>query len=510
MLNQLDVFIDQAQDALRANAAIRGKEHAASKLLGCLGDFKETNARVLKELAHWQHVFKEGRTNDAALGRNTARRSFSSIRSAVSKNNEDDALKSLAGQLDELFKQRITELKEALTITDTRSVVIDPKFLTNEEVDAQEIVDFYYHEYLLSRPDNSQHELSRFASRIGWHWDEDDDGVPVMKFVVLPEKCAGDQLDTQQTEQVKYGTSDFVKISQSLFALAPAFSRVLRTKMNLTDLLHYQEREVSVTLERERDDTLLDYLLLNDASYCQQRPYLLHPDEAQAKLWARQVDAQQFEVMKVNNKTRATGIWFVFKVPASIITLLKSDKESYYGMADLHVFPAEQYAVKKEAELGIKPGKDELLHPRLVRMMNYSELFDAAIRCLFYGWMKTADDELGREFFVIETDTLPQFKLECAEVNHPESVEDAFMNMTVSIPWKCLDDSHPLHMNNLKRTIDSINQDVKNEQSKPYKELQTRYDHVERIVQQWSQSRNLVERDLARLLEAMLKKENRE
>ena len=509
LLSQLDSFFDAAKEALYENTSVRGKEHAAAKLMKSLDDFKRINTQFSQSLVHWKNVFLESRTGDATVGINTVRRSFSSIRSESNK-TVDGQIKNFKSELDHLFEKRIEELTHALGTTDTRSVVLDPQFLTDSEAEGQKIADFYYREYLLADTETEKHELAKLGRRVGWHWERDDDGNPTLKFVILPDYSIGDNLDARQMEQIKYSVSEYLKISQGLFSLVPAFSKSLRQKLNLTELLMHQEREVAESLERERGDRLLDYSLLNDPNYCHQRPYLLHPNQEQAQLWSRQVQAQKFEVMQVNNITRATGIWFVFKVPASILNLLNSDKASYYGLADLHVYPAEQYAVEKEAELGIQPGKDELLHPRLVRMMNHCGLFEAAMNSLLYGWLTIKDDDLGNKFYVIETENIPQFRLECTEVIHPESLEDALLNMTVSIPWKCLDDSHPLHMNNLNRTLDLLNMELKKAREKPYEDRQKQYEKVKQtIIEKKLRSTNYVERDIARLLTAMIKKESK-
>ena len=347
------------------------------------------------------------------------------------------------------------------------------------------------------------------GSHFGWHWEFDNDDDLVLYLVAV---------NTKTEQKVKNGNSrrflinyrDFYSRYDEILTMLPEFSKILRNKMNLTDLLRHHEKDVTQILESEKQDRLLGYKLINDTNYCQQRPFLLHPNRAQALTWAESLVTQNFETMEIKNPTCAMGIWFVYKVPASIIELLEEDKESYFAVPELHVYPAEQYAVKQEIALGVKPGESELLHPRIVRMMNYPDLFEVALYSLLYGWLKTEEDELGNIHYILSAPNMEPFRLECSEVVNPDTLEEALQSMTVLLPWKCLDSYHPLHMNNLSKTIDLLHSQIKKTRETSFEQRKERFDLVEEgMIQKWINSNNRVQRDLARLLRLMIKQESK-
>ena len=508
LLKELYSIWHEIPNQLQISRTIRGKEHIAVAITQYLPGLEKITQLILDEFGLWENFVFSKSVSNSSIGKtgNRFRFSSSSIHSLDNIEQKDELEKTFVQFIDDAHSERLEDLSDALKLTDTKSVVLDPIFEINAKNDMDEIVDYYYHEYLIDSENNEKNELSSLNSHLGWHWDISDEEIPQLHFLIKDIKKSK-KSEFQPTYCYHY--DELIPGFSTVSSILPIFTKKLRTKMNLTELLQQNESEVTEIIENEKGDRLLDYQLINDSSYCQQRPFLMHPNKLQAVSWSGKMVTQNFEIMEIKNPTCAMVIWFVYKVPVSIIKLIESDRDSYFALPELHVYPAEQYAVEMELEMGNEANDGELLHPRLVRMMSYPELFSIALYSLLFGWLTTNNDELGSIHYIVRAPGLQEFKLECAEVINPENIEDALQNMTILIPWKCLDSYHPLHMNNLSSTITTLQQAVDEYRKRPYEDRKERFDHVEgKILQEWDRSNNVVLRDLSKLLRLLIKKEN--
>jgi uncharacterized protein YegL len=509
LLSEMNSVWKELPNQLQHVRAVRGKEHLITEFTQYLPGLEKVTKLMLDEIGYWENfVYSRSAANSiAGKNGNRFRTSNSTIRSLDIVETDDEHEKTFVQYVEDSNSERMDELNDALKLTDTKSVVLDPIFEINGNNDVGEIINYYYHEYLLVSENNEVNELTSLSSNLGWHWEITDEEIPQLQLIVKDIKKS-EKLETQPI--CAYHYDEFVPGYSTISSMLPLFSRKLRSKMNLTELLRQQENKITEILDIEKTDRLLNYKLINDSSYCQQRPFLMHPNKSQALSWAEKMVTQNFEIMEIENPTCAMAIWFVYKVPVSIIQLIESDKDSYFALPELHVYPAEQYAVEREMELGNDAKNGKLFHPRLVRMMSYPELFSVTLYSLLFGWITTTEDELGSVHYVVRAPGIPEFALECAEVITPENIEDALQNMTILIPWKCLDSYHPLHMNNLSTTISALQQAIADYRKQPFKDRKDRYDFVdENIMRVWDQSNNVVLGDLSRLLRLLIKQESK-
>ncbi len=276
-------------------------------------------------------------------------------------------------------------------------------------------------------------------NRTGWVWRPHSDPEKTrLHWVVFgPDE----NLENWSSALHSYQPDDLDKAFYRLVAIAEIYAQQIGQEETIINLLrntHSSEIVQPFRTPRFLLETLPGQSPLRVTDY-----YLAGMDQEQIMKWASQnrlVELSQHTI-KIDDPTRVIYMAVDRNLPKSAMKFMDENFSRYYRDPGLHVFLEEQAAVQLEREYGLT----EMLHPRLVRLMNDLPAFKVAMRCVLFGWVRENFDGL-RKTWAIEAPGIPEpIILDNEAFPKINNLESALAMFLVFLPNASLNSGHQLY-----------------------------------------------------------------
>lgn len=362
--------------------------------------------------------------------------------------------------------------------------------------DPADLTSSYYQESMVKSVENQRSALDEMQRRFGWYWDQDQNGNIRLRFSFLGSDV------TQSSHAWKQYAYTFEYFDEALikeiYRYARILSRKIRTRGSIDSILK-NVHQVSQDSDLRNVPDAVGYGKGTGQSLVL-RQYLSGPDAQRLTTWKNELNDERIEIIPVTeDPSRVSYSEVHLNLNAKQINTLQLDFEQRYKLDPaLHAFLAEQYAVQIERKM--KRLTTQLFSPRFVRLMAVPELFELALRCYMFGWLREARNDYDEnKWFIIYPDgeNLKRIPLFAKDVVEPKNIEDALQDCILTIPYQSRDDAHPLHNRNVSKTISLLEQAMADFRSKPREFKKTLEDRKEQLANKVSEARDSFQHDLA-------------
>ena len=436
-LEGLASVLDESKEVLLSYSNEPGNGHVAEFLHEKMPQLIKVVSNAQDEVRLWMDQFRT-----KPLARQGGRRQFSS------EQTEDiESAQTIGRLIRETYQQKSRDLDE---LSSYYQKSFHKKVIIKRSGGELDFMKDYFEPYL---ENNTGDPLEQLSDRFGWYWDQDKDRRMRLRFAFLPPAADG-----QDHSLMKYFTKR-EELDQAwlidIFGYARILSRSIRTNMKVTDYLEDIDHGNQQTSEIKNITDLLEFERGAGAFY-KTRHYLISPETVFAEGWKKDLADPRISVLPTKDPSRLTYLEIYQNLPLSSVTQIRKDlNEGYYPDPDLHAYFAEQYAASLEKRFGLKG--IERFNPRFIRLMDNPDLFEAAMRCLLYGWIrreKDVDDK--RHWFLYLGDEGERINLYGTGIIEPETLEDALQDLILTIPIDIRDQTHPLSIKKLPKTMEQI------------------------------------------------------
>jgi Mg-chelatase subunit ChlD len=405
------------------------------------------------------------------------------------------------------WQNRRTALAEQASLSPTRRLMLEPG-ASEPPYDGLEAS--YYRRHM--RPEvtrevsGARRPLNRMMQRLLWYWDEEG-GASRLKMLVLPVDFDSTRSDWRSH---LYGPEDIGRIHDALRGLSRVFSRGIRTNEWIAPLLRDEGTTHVADQLMKGEKPLLRY----DRARAVQETQL--PQDTELFLVGPEstlLDSLAEEMVHVKPACIVSGdahtcvlLGLRSFIPLDLLDTYLQDEQDYHLDPALHVFSAEQTAVRFERKRRQRGERRPRFQPLFVRLLENEDLARLFGLACIYGWVRMEHDDRGLPAWLLRT-TEPSLSIELTK-GRDKTLLDAMEAFALVLPLTVKEETHPLFSRNLEGTRKTLNralsvarQTASAERLGAYRAFETS------TVKQLEDGTDRLERDLAVLLAVLLEEE---
>ena len=483
-----------------------GKGHLVQEYIDCIPGFEKFNSNLIKNISSWKEKICKDIYNASNRGSKLYSSRVLNKRQELLLNNDfldrmtdtSNSDKSFEEILESKYSQYLNELNDSLNNSFVRKVILNVEDIDESMKNIEEIVNYYYFRYFLNN-DNDDSFFKQIDSNFAWVWEINENKKTDLKFYI---RIDNNDFDSKYKS---FDDDNLNEIFDSSLSIVKNYSRIIRENIKLSSILKSLDDTVVEDLRNSEKNKFLNYSLDQNSGNMISKTILVNADEVQSDRWERMLPNMDFDYCNSVYENRITMLNFIFKVPIKSIKLLQQDLSKTYSRS-IQVYNSEIIAEKFEIENKL----DQKFHPKFVQFMENKFLFELTTYSLFYGWLMLDFDKQGEKFWKISFDEKIEFKIVSETIIKGLDYESLFKNITIEFPVYSLDETHPLHRNNLDSTEKLFIKHLKNIRNLAYKEKKERFTDIEeKLIPALKKSKSVFDRNLAIYLLELLDREKR-
>ncbi len=237
--------------------------------------------------------------------------------------------------------------------------------------------------------------------------------------------------------------------------------------------------------------------------------YLIGANDAMLNTWGLQSKIIQCQS---NQRYRLTYLRLEYNLPAPSLQMYQADLQAYNAASpNLHVYLHEQNARQTENkynDLCRNAPMGKVTAP-IARLMHNERLFNTAMWCVFFDWIRRSPNIDGRSQWQVEIDKQLTFPLEIPGIFPANSLQDALINFILSIPCQDMGGLNPLTARNLANTLASLENAIRTQRNQNSAVRQVGLDNIGNRIDEWEISNDPFLQGLAVVQRILLAEEKK-
>jgi len=444
----------------------------------------------------------------ALIGQPSSRESDSwRIRRPSTQDKVDNDGPTLYSLVDEDWQRCRSALEKQRLRSPTRRLLLEPGS-TGPRYEGLEAPHYRRH----MRPELSREvgparrPLNRMMQRVLWYWDEED-GASQLKMLVLPIDFDGARSDWRDN---RHGPEDIGPVHDALRDLARVFSRSIRTGEQIAPYLRDRGLAPVAGELLKGEKPLLRYdraRAVQETQFPQDTElFLVGPESGLVDSLAEEM--VHTEPVRIVSDDPHTCLLLGLRsfIPLNLLDTYVEDEQEYYLDPALHVFPAEQTAVRFERRRRQKGERRPRFHPLFVRLLENEDLARLFGLACIYGWVRKERGDQGQPEWVLRIEN-PALSVQLTK-GRDRTLLHAMEAFALALPIAVKAETHPLFSRNLMATQQALEKALAEARQAPVAERLARYREFETTtIQVLEHSASALERDLAVLLAVLLEGE---
>jgi uncharacterized protein YegL len=414
---------------------------------------------------------------------------------------------TLYSLVNEDWQSRRSTLAERGSMSPTRRLLLEPG---SSEPPYDGLEAPYYRRHmrpeLVRQVNLARAPMNRMMQRLLWYWEEEE-GTSRLRMLVLPVDFDGAR--SNWTSHL-YGPEDIGRIHEALRDIARVFSRDIRTSERLAPLLRDEgmARVARELIKGEKPFLLYDRARAVQETQSPQNTELFLVGPESTLLDGLAEEMVHVEPVCIVSADAHTCILLGVRsfIPLSLLDTYVQDGQDYHLDPALHVFPAEQTAVRFERKRRQRGERRPRFHPLFVRLLEYEDLARLFGLACIYGWVRKEHDDRGLPGWVLRT-TEPSLSIELT-TGRDRTFLHAMEAFALVLPLTVKEETHPLFPTNLDSTRQTLKEALAKARQRGSAERLAVYRAFETAsIKELGNGTDPLERDLAALLAVLLEEE---
>jgi len=350
---------------------------------------------------------------------------------------------------------------------------------------------------------SGQTACENFRKRMGWAWDQDEQGRVRLRWYALPMKVS-----SVEWRRGLFTIRDIERLTSCLVDLGGYFTKAVAVDKSIFDILSAKEPEDVVNPFRRVSPTLATDRVPDAAR--RMFSYLIGAKPTLLQDWISRVAMMGFiRTLESADSTKITLLNIEHNLPIKASHKWYEARSYYYRDPALHAFVQEQTAVILESQtVSIS---SEMFGPRFVSLMTDMDAFQVAMDCVFYNWIGQFSDDEGSVHWYIRPSMFGAEPISLSDgysIN-PHDLEGALSAFLFSLPWQSMNNAHPLSrfFGNFRKTVNQIKQLLEKTNDQKLKKRKDSFKVIQAKIKEWQRSGNPFYQDLAVYQEYLLNKQ---